>query len=91
MQQRQIEQIQQQQKELDSLQTFMFNFLIDESKYKIIHFLNYYTEQNQSFEFHVTSNAASDLRILRDFKLIATKCHISQMETDSNRGHKAID
>ncbi|MGB3512893.1 MAG: hypothetical protein WBA93_27505 [Microcoleaceae cyanobacterium] len=69
----------------------MFDFLIDESKYKIIHLLNYYTEQNQPFEFNVTSNAASDLRILRDFQLIATKSHISQMETDINRRHKAID
>lgn len=93
-QQKQIELIQQQQKKLDSLQTFMFNFLLDESKYKIIHFLNLYTAQNLPFSFHVTPNAAIDLRILRDFKLIELidpKSYISQMETDSNRGDKAID
>ncbi|NES78443.1 MULTISPECIES: hypothetical protein [Okeania] len=93
LQQQQIELIQQQQKKLDSLQTFMFNFLLDESKYKIIHFLNLYTAQNLPFSFHVTPNAAIDLRILRDFKLIELidpKSYISQMETDSNRGYKAI-
>jgi len=93
-QKQQIELIQQQQKELDSLQTFMFNFLLDGSKYKIIHYLNIYNKQKQPFYFYVTPNAAIDLRVLRDFKLIELieeKSHISQMEIDSNRGDRDID
>lgn len=91
LQQRQIEQIQEQQQELDSLQAFMYNFLLDESEYKILNYLQEKTEKKQPFNFHVSSHAASDLRKLRGFKLIDIKGYVSTLESESHRGQKAID
>ena len=69
----------------------MYNFLLDESEYKILNYLQEKNEKKQPFNFHVSPHAASDLRKLRGFKLIDIKCYVSELETESNRGQKAID
>jgi TolA-binding protein len=87
LQQQQIDLLTKQQKEIDKLQRFMYRLLLTPKEIEKLQGLKEHSKNNTSFQFYVNKGAASELRRLRDSKLIKIKPpsrYISDLEKASN-------
>jgi len=89
IQQKQIDLLTKQQKEIDKLQRFMYRLLLTSKEIEKLKGIKEHSENNTSFKFYVNKAAASELRRLRDSELIKIKPsyrYISDLERASNYG-----
>ena len=87
LQQRQIEALAKEQKEIDKLQQFMYRLLLTPKEVEKLKGLKEHSENNTTFDFYVNREAAAELRRLRDSELIIVKPpfrYISELEKASN-------
>ncbi len=86
-QQEQIDLLTKQQEEMNKLQRFMYRLLLAPKEIEKLKGLKENSESNTPFKFYVSKDAASELRRLRDSKLIRIKPqyrYVADLEKASN-------
>ncbi|NER39436.1 MAG: SlyX family protein [Oscillatoria sp. SIO1A7] len=94
LQERQLEQLKNQQRNLEEMQAFMYNFLLAEKDVEKIYRLEKHSEAKTNYKFYVSDKVGDELRRLRDWKLIATKSgsgYIAEIVRASDYGKREID
>ncbi|OIP73484.1 MAG: hypothetical protein AUK48_09995 [Oscillatoriales cyanobacterium CG2_30_44_21] len=92
LQSQQLEQLAKQQKNLEEMQAFMYNFLITEKDYEKIDQLYKHLEIQTNYDCFVPEKVGEELRHLRDLKLISTKLgRISDIVRASEYGKYSVD
>ncbi|MGD1715004.1 hypothetical protein [Hydrocoleum sp. CS-953] len=93
-QQQQIDLLTKQQEEMEKLQRFMYRLLLAPKEIEKLKGLKENSESNTPFKFYVSKDAASELRRLRDSKLIKIKSpyrYVADLEKVSNYGKTEQD
>ena len=92
LQAQQLEQLEDQQKNLEDMQAFMYNLLLGKKDFEKIEQLDKHSEAKTNYQFNVSDRVADELRRLRDLELIDTKDgFMSDLVKASEGGKREID